>query len=439
MFIKKAFGWIFIIVLAGAAVLLAVRAVWNGTTNASLERYLKQAAAAGIPLKFAELGPACPEDETAAPLWKAADALLDVESLRAEVKGGSPIGEWFNAGPMEEKARVAYEAAIRKNRRPIDLYLESADRHCGRDPERNAVVRDPRDLAKRLWAVRMIGVEAVLKAKIGDMKGGLEECLRGLKFVRLTLDEPGLIYALVSISSMKILIVSLDRIVDGEAIDPEALRQFFGVLSSADWRAAFRRHIQAERIFALETGDNALQSGRPALWLARPLVRSRFVKYLGVSDEMERIYGLPFTERGNAILEFDRRAENPSWIDRITQKLLPEESRVGDPTMGAPALKEATLEAMMDSARIGLAARIYRVREGRWPESSATLVPEFLEKEPLDPFSGKPYVYRVGPDGLLVYSVGANLKDEGGRGTYQITQLVMPKDDDWAWRDSFKK
>ena len=40
---------------------------------------------------------------------------------------------------------------------------------------------------------------------------------------------------------------------------------------------------------------------------------------------------------------------------------------------------------------------------------------------------------------MLVYSVGANLKDEGGRGTYQITQLVMPKDDDWAWRDSFKK
>ena len=105
---------------------------------------------------------------------------------------------------------------------------------------------------------------------------------------------------------------------------------------------------------------------------------------------MERIYGLPLAERASAILEFDRRAENPGWLDRLAVRLLPEDVRLGDPTMGATALKESTLEALMDTARIGLAARIFRMREGRWPESAAALVPEFLDKEPMDPFTGKP-------------------------------------------------
>jgi len=438
MFARKTFGWIFIILLAVVAVLFVVRAIWNSATNASLERYLEKAAAAGVPLKFADLGPACPDNATAAPLWKAADALLDLGSLKVAAKGGSPISEWLNAGPIEESVRAAFAAAIAKNRRAIDLFLESADRACGRDPGRKAAVRDPRDLMNRLWAVRMIGAEAVLKAKAGDVNGGLEECLKGLKFVRLALDEPGLIDGLVSISEMKVLLVCLGRVLDGNIVDPKALHPFFDALLSEDWRGKFGRYVRSERVFALETGATALRSGRAALWLTRPLLRSRLVKYLGVFDEMDRIDGLPLAERGRAILEFDRRAENPSWLDRFSERLLPQELRAGDPTMGATALKEATLEALMDTARIGLAARIYRAREGRWPESAAALIPEFLAKEPLDPFTGKPFIYRANETGILIYSLGANLKDDGGRGTYQITQLVMPKDDDWAWRDSFR-
>jgi uncharacterized protein YfaT (DUF1175 family) len=56
----------------------------------------------------------------------------------------------------------------------------------------------------------------------------------------------------------------------------------------------------------------------------------------------------------------------------------------------------------------------------------------------LDPFTGKPLVFRIDKNGLLVYSLGSNEKDDGGRGTYSITQLVTPKDDDWAWRDSIR-
>lgn len=439
MSFKKTLRWMIFVFFALLVVLLAVRAIWNATSGAAVERYLKKAAADGLPLKSADLGPPCPAAESAAPLWKAADALLDLDAVRAANLGGSPFDEWLNGKEAGEKVRPAYETAISKNRRPIDLYLESSDRTCGRDPERKSVYNYTQDAVKRLWASRLIGVEAVLRAQAGDVKGGLDECLKGLKFIRLSLDEPSLINALISVSCMKRLVVSLDRIVEGNAVDPESLRPFFRVLSSADWYEAFRRHVKAERVFSLESGDEALKSGKAGPWLFRPLLRSRFVRYLTRFDDMERIYGLPLAERASAILEFDQRAEKPGWLDRLADRLLPEELRLGDPTIGPTALKESTLEALMDTARIGLAARIFMLRENRWPASPAVLVPEFLEKEPMDPFTGKPYLYRVGDAGLLVYSIGANLKDEEGRGTFQITQLVMPKDDDWAWRDSFKK
>jgi hypothetical protein len=421
-------------------VLLAIRAVWNIGAGVSLTRYLKKAAADGLPLKFADLGPACPASESVAPLWKAADALLDLDAVRAANVGGSPFDDWLNEAETDEKVRAVYEAAISKNRRPIDLYLESSDRTCGRDPERKSVYNYTQDAVKRLWAARLIGVEAVLRAQAGDIKGGLDECLKGLKFIRLSLDELSLINSLISVSGMKRLVVSLARIVDGNAVDPESLHPFFRVLSSEDWYAKFRRQVKAERVGALEMGEAFLNNGKVGPWLFRPFFKSRLARYLSRYDDMERIYALPRAERASAILEFDRRAEYRGWLDKLAEKYLPEEMLwFGGPEIGATVLKESTLEALMDTARIGLAARIFMMREGRWPESPAALVPEFLEKEPLDPFTGKPYVYRAGEAGLLVYSVGANLKDEGGRGTYQIIQLVMPKDDDWAWRDAFRK
>ena len=101
-------------------------------------------------------------------------------------------------------------------------------------------------------------------------------------------------------------------------------------------------------------------------------------------------------------------------------------------------MKEACLEALMETARIGLAARVYLAREKRFPAAVADLVPGLLSREPMDPFTGKPLVFRIDRDNLLIYSLGSNEKDDGGRGTFLVQQLVTPKDDDWAWRDKIR-
>jgi hypothetical protein len=102
-------------------------------------------------------------------------------------------------------------------------------------------------------------------------------------------------------------------------------------------------------------------------------------------------------------------------------------------------MKEATLEAMMLATKSGLACKVYRNKYGRYPDSLEALVPEFLNEIPIDPFNEKPLVYRVTGDEVLIYSLGSNEKDDGGRGgIFNITQLVMEKDDDWAWREKIR-
>jgi hypothetical protein len=111
-------------------------------------------------------------------------------------------------------------------------------------------------------------------------------------------------------------------------------------------------------------------------------------------------------------------------------------SRVAMPMMDAALLKQATLEALALAARTGLACKIYKNQNGRYPADLGALVPGILPEVPIDPFTGKPLVYRLEGDGFIVYSLGSNGKDDGGRMTYEMTKLVMDKDDDWAWKET---
>jgi hypothetical protein len=89
---------------------------------------------------------------------------------------------------------------------------------------------------------------------------------------------------------------------------------------------------------------------------------------------------------------------------------------------------------MMLTTRAGLACKIYRSKTGRYPGNIEALVPDILPDIPIDPFTGKPLVYKTENRELLIYSFGSNQKDDGGR-MGPMTQLVMEKDDDWTWRE----
>ena len=64
---------------------------------------------------------------------------------------------------------------------------------------------------------------------------------------------------------------------------------------------------------------------------------------------------------------------------------------------------------------VELALRCYQSKEGRAPVRLDELVPNYLSKVPQDPFSGRPLIYRPQGTDWLVYSVGEDGLDDGGK------------------------
>lgn len=76
---------------------------------------------------------------------------------------------------------------------------------------------------------------------------------------------------------------------------------------------------------------------------------------------------------------------------------------------------------------LGPAVLLYRDRTGRFPEDLSLLVPEFIDRVPVDPFTGRRLTYFQGPgDSCRMYSWGENRQDNQGQPLNQDQST-----DDW--------
>ena len=65
--------------------------------------------------------------------------------------------------------------------------------------------------------------------------------------------------------------------------------------------------------------------------------------------------------------------------------------------------------------KLAFAVAEYRAQKGDYPAKLADLVPKYVAAIPQDVFSGGALHYKPQADGYLLYSVGPNGKDDGGR------------------------
>jgi hypothetical protein len=99
--------------------------------------------------------------------------------------------------------------------------------------------------------------------------------------------------------------------------------------------------------------------------------------------------------------------------------------RTGDPLLdymvsahGVGWAKSTATEAVLEVLRTKVALLRYRADHSRFPNSLAALAPKYLPAVPVDPFGlGQPLRYKPldGGKRFLLYSVGANQTDEGGK------------------------
>jgi hypothetical protein len=120
---------------------------------------------------------------------------------------------------------------------------------------------------------------------------------------------------------------------------------------------------------------------------------------------------LPMHEQAAADQAFDQEVRallvpSPMRTAMITRLLLPAVSKMGE----AFRRKHAYLRC----AIVALASERYRGEKKTWPATVDQLCPQFLAAVPLDPYDGKPLRYRRVKDGVIIYSVGHDVTDNGG-------------------------
>ncbi|PYM10453.1 MAG: hypothetical protein DME18_16250, partial [Verrucomicrobia bacterium] len=92
-------------------------------------------------------------------------------------------------------------------------------------------------------------------------------------------------------------------------------------------------------------------------------------------------------------------------------------------------------QTMANEAFVACALERYRLAHGQYPETLDMLVPQFAEPLPHDLIAGQPLKYRLTGDGQFVlYSVGWNEKDDGGKGVLDEYGRPNLEQGDWVWR-----
>jgi hypothetical protein len=104
-------------------------------------------------------------------------------------------------------------------------------------------------------------------------------------------------------------------------------------------------------------------------------------------------------------------------------------TRFGFPLALLPALDAAQQYAEIylgrrDALLIALALELHRQRHGNYPATLDPLVPDLLPSLPVDRITGGPLRYRIEEDAPLIYSLGVDRDDDGGRP--QLTSAGHP-------------
>ncbi|UCG47850.1 MAG: M50 family metallopeptidase [Phycisphaerales bacterium] len=121
----------------------------------------------------------------------------------------------------------------------------------------------------------------------------------------------------------------------------------------------------------------------------------------------------PFELKEQGIDEWDVWDE---FVDRVDGNLLavtlaPEFPRILE--------LAAHCNAQTDALITGVALLRYKADYGRFPSELKMLARQgYLKELPIDPYSGRPLVYRRSGDDFILYSFGADFDDDGGRPSY---------------------
>jgi hypothetical protein len=214
----------------------------------------------------------------------------------------------------------------------------------------------------------------------------------------------------------------IERLLSNSELSEQDLIRLDRDLTAIDELPAFRRGLLGLRAYGIHAfkSPSALGPDAPARssWGALRTVDETaylqvMAKYIAASESSS----LPLREAISQTRdEVTAIMDSPSarWRYPLTRLLSPslEESR--QPSLQASIDAVCRAQARQAASRSSIAIERYRRVHGEAPEGLDQLVPDFLDRPPIDPFDGAPLRYYVDSGGYKVYSIGSDGVDQGG-------------------------
>ncbi len=274
----------------------------------------------------------------------------------------------------------------------------------------------------------LLALDARVKAAEGKAREVLADTDAIFRLADHTRGEPPLVGVLVAMAADGIGYNLLEALLADKGLGPADLALL--QITDAPHRVSVMRAFLMEEAFGLSCF--AMLADRPeALWdfsgqggagvsLAQPLMGTWRVflmpedlaSYRRVMRRLQDAAAKPHFEYVRA------RQETGGDLCRgdygiLTRMIVPALTRMLD--------KAAEADAARLTARAALAAAAYRANQGKLPARLDDLVPQYLDAVPTDPFDGKPIRMAVAATGVVFYSVGEDLKDDGGSQEADVT------------------
>ncbi len=286
------------------------------------------------------------------------------------------------------------------------------------------------DLSKGLCA------DARLRIFDRDISGAFQDCLAVFHIGGTLANKPDLMAQLVRaaidlracdlveqlLSTGKCSagqLADLQRIVEAELASPRILLGIRAERAHFDWMLEQVQNgtipsQKLEEIFMGVLGPRQGLVARGVQYFRYSLLISNLpgqrARRLRASNELISVGQLPYAERIQALRNLDEkwRAQSAAmfgWLDSA-----PEPGRI----YANYVKEELAIDAILSNTIVAIATERYRQEHLHWPTSLDELSPRYLKTLPLDPYTGEPlHLLRKGP-ALVIYSVGENLKDDGG-------------------------
>jgi len=351
--------------------------------------------------------------------------------------------------PLTEETKALISQYVADNRQALELL------HKGAAMEHS---RYPIDLSKGFeglmpyfenirQSTRLLKLEAILDAENGKPGQAADSITSAFGLARSLSKEPVLVSQLVRIACQELAVSTLEHAINRTEFTDEQLIDLSQSLVNAEDPCAMTRAFVGERcmglsIFKMPAAQIPpmldMVSKRPHLMSAFEIWLYRFegvvdmdaIIYLDLMNDYIKVLKLPPEQRQEAADAVDARIDKTSRIHVLLHVIMPALSRC--------ATIDVRFAAQFRTARTGLAIERYRLAAGKLPDTLADLMPTYLDAVPKDPFDGKDLRYKKLETGFVVYSIGEDGNDDGGKerprkrtgppASWDVTFIVLRKE-----------